>query len=381
MSRTPDTPSSTAGLIEPDIRRLLDEPGRTSLVGQPIVDLRRGAVVGYEILSRFRLEHPASPDRVFAAAARQGLGAELEARVIERALVLAETLPDNCFLSVNVDPTLLTTERVLAALQKRPSLTGIVFELTEHTPIEDLPAVVGAVAWLRERGGLVAMDDAGAGYSGLKQMLELRPQLIKLDRALITDIDDDPAKRALVQMIGELAGRLDAWLLAEGIETEGELRVLRQLGVPLGQGYFLARPAPPWAELRNEALGLLSGTPLAVRSPSIAYRLLESCPTCRDDEPWPAAKISLRLVDGRPIAMKVVEGCLSHERASHELLRIKRESSLASVGQRAVTRDEAYCWDPLVCVDELGRYVGILRMPRLVSALAELVRELGSLQS
>jgi EAL domain-containing protein (putative c-di-GMP-specific phosphodiesterase class I) len=152
LSRTPDAESPAVGLVEPDIRRLLEEPGRLNLVGQPIIDLRRGAVVGYEILSRFRLEHPTSPDRVFAAAARQGLGAELEARVIERALVLAETLPDNCFLSVNVDPTLLTTARVLDALQQRPSLAGIVFELTEHTAIEDLAGVISAVAWLRERG-------------------------------------------------------------------------------------------------------------------------------------------------------------------------------------------------------------------------------------
>lgn len=350
-------------------------------MAQPIIDLPRGIVVGYEILSRFRLDHPMSPDRVFAAAARQGLGAELEARVLERGLVLAETLPDNCFLSLNVDPTLLATDRVLYALELRPSLAGLVFELTEHTAIEDLSAVVSAVAWLRERGGLVAMDDAGAGYSGLKQILELRPQLLKLDRALITDIDDDPAKRALVQMIGELAGRLDAWLLAEGIETEAELRVLRQLGVPLGQGYFLQRPGPPWAELRNEARGALTGSTAALRSPSIAHRLLEACATCGDDEPWPTAKISVRLAAGRPIAMKVTEGYVSHERASHELLRVKRESPLPALGQRAITRDEAYCWDPLVCVDDLGQYVGIIRMPRLVSALAELARDLSASQS
>ncbi|HTV25448.1 MAG TPA: EAL domain-containing protein, partial [Polyangiaceae bacterium] len=288
MSRTPEVDPSAAGLAEPDIRRLLEEPGRLNLVGQPLVDLRRGDIVGYELLSRFKLDQPTSPDRVFAAAARQGLGAKLEARVIERGLVLAETLPDNCFLSINIDPTLLTTERVLAALDTRPSLAGMVFELTEHTAIDDLPGVVSAVAWLRERGGLVAMDDAGAGYSGLKQILELRPQLLKLDRALISDVDDDPAKRALVQMIGELGARLDAWLLAEGIETEAELRVLRQLGVPLGQGYFLARPGPPWAPLRSEALALLTGTPAAVRGPSIAHRLLESCAVCRDDEPWPS---------------------------------------------------------------------------------------------
>lgn len=381
MSRTPDAAAPAGGAHEPDVGLLLREPERLTLVAQPIVDLRRGVVVGYEALSRFRLEHPCGPDRVFAAAARAGAAEELEARVIERGLSLAERLPDNCFLTLNVDPGLLTSERMLGLLRERPTLAGIVFELTEHSAIEDLPAVVAVTHLLKERGALIAMDDAGAGYSGLKQILELRPQLLKLDRSLITNLDDDPAKRALVSMIGELGARLDAWLLAEGIETEAELRVLRQLGVPLGQGYFLARPAPPWSPLRVEASAVLTGTPLGVRSPSIAHRLLETCPTCLPGEPWPDEKTAIRLAVGRPIAMQLVEGAVTRERAEHQLLRVKRESPLAAIAQRAVTRDEACRWDPLVCIDDVGHFVGIIRMPRLVAALAELAAETSARQS
>jgi EAL domain-containing protein (putative c-di-GMP-specific phosphodiesterase class I) len=364
-----------------DIRRLLAEPERLSLVVQPIVDLRRADTVGFEALSRFRLERPLGPDRVFAAAERQGLAAELEALVLGRAFALFDRLPDNCFLSVNVDPGKLASEPVRAMLAGRESIAGLVFELTEHNAIEDASAVTQAVDALKARGALVAMDDAGAGYSGLKQILELRPQLLKLDRALIAGIDEDAAKRALVAMIGELAGRLDAWLLAEGIETAAELRMLRQLGVPLGQGYFLARPAPPWPASSPEALAIVRGTPAHVRSPAIASRLLESCATCAAHEPWPEAKIAVRLAAGRPIALRTTEAGVSQERSEHQLLRVKRESAIADVAQRAVTRDSSSCWDPLVCVDDLGSFVGVIRMPILVSALAELARSNAARQS
>lgn len=359
---------------EVDIQRLLAEPDRLVLVVQPIVDLRRADVVGFEVLSRFRLERPLGPDRVFAAAARQGLAAELEAMVIARAFALADRLPDNCFLSVNVDPSMLISEPVRATLDARASIAGLVFELTEHHAIEDLGAVTQAVGALKARGALVAMDDAGAGYSGLKQILELRPQLLKLDRALIAGIDEDAAKRALVAMVGELAGRLDAWLLAEGIETGAELRILRQLGVPLAQGYFLARPAAPWPTLSPESLAITRGTPAYVRSPAVAARLLEACATCSEGEPWPETKLAVRLAAGRPTALRVMEAGAGYERSEHQLLRVKRESSIADVAQRAVTRDPSSCWDPLVCVDDLGSFLGVIRMPILVSALAELAR-------
>jgi EAL domain-containing protein (putative c-di-GMP-specific phosphodiesterase class I) len=371
----PDAPASVASATDVDVRSLLADPERLTLVVQPIVDLRRAQVVGFEVLSRFRLEPPLGPDRVFAAAARQGLAPELEALVIGRGLALADRLPDNCFLTLNVDPSLLTSERVVAALAARSSVRGIVFELTEHSAIDDLAGVMRAVDGLKGRGAMVAMDDAGAGYSGLKQILELRPQLLKLDRALIAGIDEDAAKRALVLMIGELAARLDAWVLAEGIETEAELRLLRQLGVPLGQGYFLSRPAPPWPSLAPAARALLTGTPTRVHSPAIAYRLLETCATCLIDEPWPSAKLAVRLASGRPVGMRLLDGGLSHERAEHQLLRVKRDSLIPDVGQRAVTREGALCWDPLVCVDDLGAFVGVIRMPILVSALADLARE------
>ena len=355
-----------------DIRGLIDDPSRIQLVAQPIVDLQRGIVTGYEALSRFQLEPRTSPDRVFAEANRQGLGAELEATVVARALELAQHKPPNCFLTFNVDPGHLSTPELARVLADR-KLSGVVVELTEHRVIEELAPLVRQLAALRERGAMIAVDDAGSGYSGLRQLLELRPELVKLDRDLVTNVHEDAAKYALIQMLGELAGRLDAWLLAEGIETESELRVLRQLGVPLAQGYFLARPAPPWAQLTEAASVALSQPSRSEPQSASLQHLVEPCHVCSSDNPWPDTSLCVRLsADGRPAAMRLTSSAGTLQvRTEFELLRVKPDSSLAKVAQRAATRPELVRWDPLVCVDEAGRFRGVVRMHRLVTALAE----------
>ena len=126
-------------------------------------------------------------------------------------------------------------------------------ELTEHVSGGDAVVLEVALDAVRAAGGLVAMDDAGQGHSGLARMLEVRPDLIKLDRALVAGIDRDPMKKAVVQLVGDLAGQLDAWILAEGVETRGELAELIRMGVPLVQGWAVGRPAPGWSDLDPDA--------------------------------------------------------------------------------------------------------------------------------
>jgi EAL domain-containing protein (putative c-di-GMP-specific phosphodiesterase class I) len=356
-----------------DIQALLDDPARLELVAQPIVDLERGVVTGYEALSRFRLEPRVTPDRVFAEATRLGLGVALDAVVVERALELAEQKPSDCFLSINVDPIHLLDDRLLAALMIPANLSSIVLELTEHRAVEDMKALSRVLDRLRARGASIAVDDAGSGYSGLTQLLALRPQLLKVDRELVTNVDEDAAKQALIQMLGELSGRLDAWLLAEGIETENELSVLRQMNVPLGQGYVLGRPAAPWTDIIPAARGLLLGlTPSDGRVEGMRS-LLEPCNTCRIEQPWPEqASVALRVNgDGRPLEMRLLLEGREQLRPERELLRVKPQSPLSAAAQRAMTRPERLRWDPIVCIDDSGNLRGIVRMHRLVSALAE----------
>src|SRR5690349_18910056 len=171
----------------PDCRPLLSDPDDLTLVFQPIVDLAAATVAGYEALSRF--PGTAGPDVWFAAAAEAGVAAELEALAIAKALDRVADLPPNAFLTVNVSPHLLGTPPVQEALARRPDLRRVVVELTEHTPVDDLTALRRETDALRERGALIALDDTGSGYSGLQQMAELRPQIVKLDRALVSDAD------------------------------------------------------------------------------------------------------------------------------------------------------------------------------------------------
>ena len=220
---------------------VLADPSRHRLAFQPVVDLQRGTVAGYEALSRFAGPPDAGPDVWFEAAGRHGLGAELDARVLERVAGLRPELPPNCLLTVNLDPKHLVTEPVQRALSAAPTLAGVVIELTEHRPVADYPTLVAAVAELRLRDAKLAVDDAETGYAELQHLMLLRPDLVKLDRALVAGCDRDPAKAALIEMLGRFTGQLDAWVLAEGS--------LVRLRVPLAQGYLLGRPAEPWAAL------------------------------------------------------------------------------------------------------------------------------------
>src|SRR3954470_16835521 len=239
----------------PDCRPLLADPDDLTLVFQPIVDLAAATVAGYEALVRF--PGSAGPDVWFAAAADAGLAAELEALAVHKALAVVPALPPDTFLTINVSPHLLGSAPVQDALATRPGLQRVVIELTEHTPVDDLAALRRQCDELRARGALIALDDAGSGYSGLQQLAALRPQVVKLDRALVSDADTDPVRVALAEMLGEFAGRIDAWLLAEGIETAAELAAFARLGVPLAQGWLLGRPTPDFAPLAPETEGLV----------------------------------------------------------------------------------------------------------------------------
>lgn len=93
------------------------------------------------------------------------------------------------------------------------------------------------------------MDDVGSGYAGLRQLTRTRPDFVKLDRSLVTHIDDDPVKIALTELVRGIASRVNGWVIAEGVERLDELTALVAMGVPLGQGYLLGRPARQWQEL------------------------------------------------------------------------------------------------------------------------------------
>jgi diguanylate cyclase (GGDEF)-like protein len=231
-----------------EIEGLLEREEPVIAFFQPLVSLSTGRVLGYEALSRFPDPPGRGPDAWFAQAARCGLAARLEAAAL-RAALNKPGRPAGTFLSINVSPSTLASAEVKAVLPA--DMTGLVVEITEHELADDLDMLEKELAALRERGARIAVDDAGAGYSGLQQVMRIQPDVIKLDRSLVMNLHEDPAKEALIDSFVRFARRTGASVCAEGIETMEELKLLADLDVTYGQGYVLARPAPDWGTVSS----------------------------------------------------------------------------------------------------------------------------------
>jgi diguanylate cyclase (GGDEF)-like protein len=253
-----------------EIEALLASPDALTPVFQPWVDLATGRIAGYEALARFADPAQRAPNLWFAQARRCGLGPELEALAVARALACAPA-PDAAFISVNLSPSALVSPAVHAVLPR--DLGRLVIEITEHEEIVASGAFQATLSDLRSRGARIALDDAGAGYAGLEQLMRLRPDVIKLDRGLISDVPGDPAALALLQALVGFARRIEATVCAEGIESADQLVALGDLDITYGQGYALARPAPGWPELPADVLDALHGRSVArpVEDPSVEH--------------------------------------------------------------------------------------------------------------
>lgn len=214
--------------------------GEPSIVLQPVFSLDSGDVVSLEAFARFP---SGSPDEVFARAHRVGLGTELELQAARNAVDLVDQLRPDLAVAVNVSVATLTS-RAFVDLLRGIDPRRVTWELTEHAGEVDLDRLGPRLELVRAMGFSVAMDDVGTGYRGLERLLRLQPQVIKLDRAVVHGLEQDPARRAVVAAAQGFADQLGARLVAEGIETEGEQRLLHDLGVAYGQGYGLGEPLP-----------------------------------------------------------------------------------------------------------------------------------------
>jgi EAL domain-containing protein (putative c-di-GMP-specific phosphodiesterase class I)/DNA-binding NarL/FixJ family response regulator len=224
------------------IRQALNDPEALQLVFQPICTLD-GTLVGSEALSRFRGPPKRSPEAWFAEASAVGLLVELELAAARAAFAAVPSLPSKTCLSVNVSPVTVigsTFQKLIRKVEAR----RIVVEVTEHAPIADYARMNDAVRRIKAEGVRLAIDDAGAGFASLRHILRLDPDFIKLDGTLIRGIAKDRSKQALAAGLISFAEKIGAAIVAEGIETAGELRALAALGVQYGQGFYLARPVP-----------------------------------------------------------------------------------------------------------------------------------------
>ena len=212
-----------------------------SIVYQPIFDLSSTVPSGFEALCRFATTPYRTPDLWFAEAALIGRQADLELGAIGKALEALSVLPDHAYLSVNASPETVLEGRLDELFRGHP-YERIVLELTEHAAVRCYDALERAVEPLRFKGVKLAIDDAGAGYSGLQHIVRLRPDILKLDMTLTRNVDTHAPRRALAAAMVHFAAETAAVIVAEGIETEAELLALRGLGIHRGQGYLLGRP-------------------------------------------------------------------------------------------------------------------------------------------
>lgn len=249
-----DFAAVAAGLITPmllsatnyDARAHLAEVLRReafSPVFQPIVSIADGSVLGFEALTRFT--DGVKPQARFAEAAALDRGIDLETATLNAALRAASGLPPGCWVSVNVSPALVLDRRVLPRLVAGCRVR-LVLEITEHDPVDDYDALTAALAELRPFSRL-SVDDAGSGFASLRHVVTLEPDFVKLDQSWVSGIDDDPARQALVAGLSHFASRTGSQLIAEGVETDTEHKMLSELEVALGQGFLFGEPLPAGA--------------------------------------------------------------------------------------------------------------------------------------
>jgi len=382
---------------------------------QPIVALKDGKVVAHESLIRLPA-HAAlrSPDEFFKAARAEGLTVRAEQACLDEGVrSWAEHKPDTrLFLNLSAFAIIemvdrLTVAGVLSALHAASiSPSALVIEITEHEHVTDLPRLIATATALRATGLRFALDDFGDGRSSLRLWAELRPEIVKIDKYFIHDVHTEPIKVQTLRGLTRLAETFGTTLVAEGIETEDELRVVRDLGIELGQGWFLGRPqaVPAMSVLRRAGETIISaeiavlpemtraaGADFTVERLAVAVAPLHPQMVIDDVAKYFAADPALRTValvdEGRPVGLinrqtfvdsyakpyfKELYGrkpCVLF--ANTTPLILNKHTSLE--GMTAVLRssDQRYLTEGFI-VTEGGRYLGLGTGEQLVRVVTEI---------
>ncbi len=232
---------------------------KLTTVFQPVVALKGGGILGYEALIR----GPAgtayhSPATLFSMAAEADMVFELDRSCRRKALQASKDLPAGSKLFINVFPSCMydpefqgaSLIRLLEGLGLGPE--RIVLEINEKYAIENYKLFVEALQNLTQMGFEIAVDDIGAGYSGFEKIAHLNPRYLKFDMQLVKDIDGSYVRREMARALKDFADKMESTIIAEGIEREGELKALVDLGIEYGQGFLLGRPAEGFAVPRTE---------------------------------------------------------------------------------------------------------------------------------
>ncbi|MEO7261553.1 MAG: EAL domain-containing protein [Jatrophihabitantaceae bacterium] len=235
--------------------RRIDEVLRTgdlTIAFQPVVNARDMRVVGVEALARFGGDPLITPLQWFTDAELVDRALQLDLLAVRSTLAAAVDLPPDVYVAVNVSPTTFASNALLDELRStviRPD--RLVMEVTEHSSIEDYAPLIEARLRLRAHGIRLAVDDAGAGYASFRHIVALAPDIIKIDRAIVSGVDKDTARSALVGAVVMFARGSGATIVAEGVETASELDCLASLGVDTLQGHLTGMPTSAPADWSN----------------------------------------------------------------------------------------------------------------------------------
>ncbi|HMM34249.1 MAG TPA: EAL domain-containing protein, partial [Thermoanaerobaculia bacterium] len=232
--------------------RALCDPDRLETVFQPVFRARTGELEGCEALLRVPAGSGfAGPGEAFGAALAEGLGGDLEAAAIQRALRDAEPFAGDRLVFLNLLATSLSDPRLGARwLVERAVAHGrvpaqLILELGQISRVLGLPPLARALEPYRAEGLPIAIDDFGAGYTNLRMITDLAPDFVKLDSVFVKDVFVHARKRILVESVVSLCHRINCGVIAEGIETPDDLETCLGAGVDLLQGFLLARPGAP----------------------------------------------------------------------------------------------------------------------------------------
>jgi EAL domain-containing protein (putative c-di-GMP-specific phosphodiesterase class I) len=336
LGDAPDAEPADGDGAQLPVAHLIDRRGRCRLVYEPIADLARGAICGYEALERF--PGTLTPERWRDEALRRGLEPDFDAFVVSSVMHARESLPDGSFLAFSIRPAALLREPVRRVLARADGLDGLVIELVPRVARRDEPRLVSCVAELREAGARIAVDHVGGEDAVLRFAGILRPELAKLDQVLVADLHRLPAKRALLFEIDRMAGRLGTTLVANGISCVEELDALMRLRVPLAQGPLIGVHAKTLTPVAFPLSRYVQERGAAMLEPGSLAPLVE-----RASEP------------------------VSEAAAADESFRLT--DSLVAAAQRALLRPAERRFDPLVCRDANGEHAGVVPFEHLVEAL------------
>ncbi|HWR43490.1 GGDEF domain-containing protein [Sporomusa sp.] len=407
----PSKQTNTAADLKEELDIIIKDKKITP-VYQPIVNLKTGMIMGYEALSRGPVGSPLQyPIELFSVAVDNGKLLALEQVCREAALSHLNDLGVNQRLFLNMNAEVVKDPNFRGGLTKAFVIKQgfnpeqVTFEITERTAITDFDSFSKSLNHYRAQGYSIAIDDAGAGYSSLQSIAELRPNYIKLDRSIVHDVDKDPLKQAMLDAMTKLAAVIHSKIIAEGIESADELAILISKGVHYGQGYFLARPGFPPPEIPQEVLEMIAEYNFQdVQAKSRSRKglgvsigeIVEQIPTIQPttvvsavEEIFTIEQTSgIVIVDGdRPVGLLMKDKLyyqlgtnygisLYYRRPvervmdKHPLI-VNAELPLEAVSQMAMIREDSHLYDFIIVVRD-GKFLGVVSIMSLLNKITNL---------